>query len=70
MNLFSEQKQTHKLGKTYAYQRGKLEGEGWTGGVGSAYAHRGLWNDWPTGTCCVAERTLPIFCDNLCGERT
>ena len=31
-NLFAEQKQTHRLWKTYGYQRGQAEGrEGWTG---------------------------------------
>lgn len=31
MNLFAEQKQTHRIWKTYGYQRGQVEGEGWTG---------------------------------------
>ena len=34
MNLFAEQKQTHRLSKTYGYQRGQL-GKGWGGWVGS-----------------------------------
>ena len=35
MNLFAEQKQTHRLWKTYGYQRGQVGGwEGWTGGFG------------------------------------
>ena len=34
-------------------------GEGWTGGWGLAYAHCGTWHDWPTGTCSIAEGTLP-----------
>ena len=33
-------------------------GEGWTGGLGLAYAHRGMWNDWSTGTYCIAQRPL------------
>ena len=33
--------------------------EGWTGGLGLAYEHWSIWNDWPTGTCCIAQRTLP-----------
>ena len=39
MNLFVEPKQTHSLWKTFGYQRGQVEGEGWTGGFGLAYAH-------------------------------
>ena len=40
MNLFAEQKQTHKFGKTYGYQRGTGWGwEGWTGGLGVTYAY-------------------------------
>ena len=34
------------------------------------YAHSGIWSDWPVGTCWVAQGTLPIFCDDLCGKRT
>lgn len=34
-----------------------------------AYAHWGLWNDWPMRTCCRAQGPLPIFCDHLCGKR-
>ena len=71
MNIFTEQKQTHRLWKTYSYQRGQvgLGEEGWTGGLGLAYAHWGLWNDWPTATCCRAQGTLPIFYDHLHGKR-
>ena len=40
MNLFAEQKQTHRLGKIYGYPRGQVRGwNGWTGGLGLAYAH-------------------------------
>ena len=39
MNLFAEQKQIHRLGKTYGYQRGQVAGEGWTGGLELASAH-------------------------------
>ena len=43
MNLFAEQEQTHRLRKTYGYQRGQVEGgKGWTGGLGLAYAHCGI----------------------------
>ena len=31
----------------------------WPGGLGLADAHFGIWNDWPRGTCLVAERTSP-----------
>ena len=56
MNLFAEQKQTHRFGKqTYGYQRGRAAGEGGTGGLRLAYAHCGIWNAWPTGTYCVAQ---------------
>ena len=35
MNLFVEQKQTHRLCKVYGYQRGQVGGrEGWTEGFG------------------------------------
>ena len=34
-------------------------GLGWTGSLGLAYAHWGIWNDWPVGTCCIAQGTLP-----------
>ena len=43
-------------------------GEGWTGGLGLAYAHCGIWNNWPVGTCCVAQGFYPTFCDNLYGK--
>ena len=35
MNLFAEQKQTHRLSKTYGYQRGK----------GAVWDELGVW-DW------------------------
>ena len=42
MNLFAEQKQTHRL-KNYGYQWEQVGGgEGWTGGLALAYAHRGI----------------------------
>ena len=34
-------------------------GEGWTGGLGLAYAPWGIWNDCPNRACCKAQRTLP-----------
>ena len=39
-----------------------LLGAGWTGGLGLAYAHCSMWNDWPVGTCWVAQRNqLPFY---------
>ena len=39
-------------------QKTNCWGEGWTGGLGLAYEHCGLWNDWPMGTCCIVQGTL------------
>ena len=39
-------------------ERGQVWG-GMDGGWGMAGAHCGIWNDWPMGTCCMAQRTLP-----------
>ena len=33
-------------------------GEGCTGDLGLANAHWGIWNDWPTRTCYMAQGTL------------
>ena len=49
--------------------KGNMQGEGWTGDLGLAYAHWDICNDWPTGTCLIAEGTHPIFCDDLYGKR-
>ena len=38
---------------------GWWQGEGGNEGLGFAYAQRGTWNDWPIGTGCIAQRTLP-----------
>ena len=38
-------------------------------GLGLAYAHQGTWNDWPKGTCYIAQRTLPSILCNLYGKR-
>ena len=43
--------------------KGTGEAEGWTGILGLAYAPCGMWNECPTGTCCIVQATLPIFCD-------
>ena len=50
--------------------KGTSGGEEWTGGLGLAYAHCGIWNDWSVGTCCREQRPLyPIFFDNLYRKR-
>ena len=36
-----------------------IGGGGWTGGLELTYAHSGIWSVWPTGTCYVAQGTLP-----------
>ena len=56
MNFFAEQKQTHRV-----FQRGQVAAVGRDGlGVwGLTYTHWGMWNDWPTGTCYIAQATLP-----------
>ena len=60
MNLFAEQKQTHRLEQLMVTKGDRLRGwEKWTGGLGLACAHGSIQNDWPTGICCIAQRTLP-----------
>ena len=54
MDLFATDLQTLK---THCYQRGYI-GEEWTGGLGLAYAHYGIWDGWPTENCYVAQGTL------------
>ena len=34
--------------------KGDRCGKGWTGGLGPPYAQWSIWNDQPTGTCCLA----------------
>ena len=59
MNLFAEQKQTHRLWKqTFGYQRGEVVGRNRLS-LRLAYAHFGMWNDWPSGTCSMVQGTLP-----------
>ena len=53
--------------KFMAIKGGRLGGR-WTGGLGLADAHCGIWNDWPMNFC-ITQGTLPIFCDNQCGKR-
>ena len=40
--------------KIYGFQRGQVGGDT-LGGFVLPYAHWGIWNDWPMGTCCAAE---------------
>jgi len=58
MNLFAEQKQTRRVWK-HMVTKEDGGGGGIDRGLGLAYAHWGLWNNWPMGTCCRAQRTLP-----------
>ena len=58
MNLFTKQKQTHRLRETnYGYQRGKGGREGYTGGLGLTCTHCCILNRYPTSTS-VGQRTL------------
>ena len=36
--------------------KGDRGGIDWEFGIGM---HIEVWNDWPMGTCCIAQRTLP-----------
>ena len=59
MNLFPEQKDSQTLKTNSWLPKGTAGGgKGWTTGLGLAYAHCGIWNDWPPGTCCVAQGIL------------
>ena len=54
MNLSAEQKETHRLQKNLRLPKGTVGGSG-----GRDYRFgTGIWNDWLTGTCCIAQ-TLP-----------
>ena len=63
MNLFAEEKQTHRLGITYGSQRGWVGEGGYGLGVWDWHPHNevyGMIGQWaPVGTCCIAQRTLP-----------
>ena len=64
VNLFSKLKQTHRLQKQiYGYQREGGWG-GWIGDVALAYAHYCTWNRCSTGTCYIAQGTLPNIWEN------
>ena len=39
--------------------KGQLGWGEWTGGLELAYAHCGIWNDWPAETCYISQGTLP-----------
>ena len=44
MNLFAEQKQTHRLENNIMFANGdNWEREGWIRGSGLAYTHCGIW---------------------------
>ena len=42
---------------------------GWTGALRLAFAHWGLWNDWPVGPAVEHREPYPIFFDDLLGKR-
>ena len=37
---------------------GRCRGKEWTWGLGLAYTHWSIWNDWLVATCCIAQGTL------------
>lgn len=57
--IFRSDKDSQTLKTHYGYQRGQVREEGWIGGLGLAYVHCAIWNDWPMGTCCMVQRILP-----------
>ena len=57
-NLFEEQKQTTDFENKLMVTKEDGVGKGWTGSLGLAYAHCGMWNDWSMRTCSVAQGTL------------
>ena len=69
MNIFAEQKQTHRAWKNYGYQStGWVR---WIGGLGLAYAHWGVWRDWAKGDLLhCTENSTQYSCDNLCGKES
>ena len=56
--------------KCMVTKEGSCGEEGWTGGLGLAYAHWGIWNDWPTGPALEHREFYPVFFDSLRGKRT
>ena len=59
--LIAEQRQTHRLENKLMVTTG--DKWWWWGGrdwsLGLAQARYDIWNDWPTGTCDIAQGTLP-----------
>ena len=39
--------------------KGSGVGGRWMEDLGLAYAPCGVWDDWPVGTCCLAQGILP-----------
>ena len=58
-NSFAEQKQIQSL-KNLWLPKGTGWGgrKEWTGGLGLANEYSDIWNDWPMGSCYLAQRTL------------
>ena len=48
INLFAKQTDSQTLKNLWLPKEASRGGEGWTGGLGLAYAHWGIWNDQPT----------------------
>ena len=73
MNLFAEQ--THKLWKTYGYQRGQVRGRDGLG-VWDWHLHTEMYGMTGQQGPAVQQRELypvepmdQVFCDSLCGKR-
>lgn len=47
----------------------KSDGEGWTGGLGVAYAHCGIGSDWSRGPAIQHRALYPMLCDSLHGKK-
>ena len=58
-NEFIWKRETQTL-KTnlWSQRRQVVEGKRWTGGLGLAYAHWGIWNEWPMETFFIAQKNL------------
>ena len=74
MNLFEQQNRLIDFENKLIVTKGDRYGEwgGWTRGLRQAYAHSGIWNDWPTGQQGPAvqhKECYQIFCKNLYGKR-
>ena len=53
------ERDSQTLKKNFMVPKGTGDREGWTRGLGLAYAHCCIWNDWPMGACYIAQGTLP-----------